>query len=191
MSCTIKKCHASLSLLYPIKHSLTLDSRNTLVNALVLSKIRYCMIVWFDDSKQMRKKLDKVFRTLARFVLKRRKYDSITHDYNNTLNWLNAKYLFRYELAKFCFKSKNDECPANLNQYLVTNSPITRTTRRKSYSAPNIVNKTKWGEKSTRTVASQVWLDLPETVTSSPNFNVFKTKVFNHFLTIQREEAVE
>ena len=99
--------------------------------------------------------------------------------------------MFRYELAKFCFKSRNNECPANLNQYLITSSPITRTTRRKSYAAPNIINKTKWGEKATKTVASQVWLDLPESVTSSPSFNVFKKKVFNHFLEIQRAEAVE
>jgi hypothetical protein len=64
-----KKFYLSLSPLFPLRKRISLESRVILVRSLVLSKLYYAAVVWFNGSKTHLTAIDKLIRTCARYAL--------------------------------------------------------------------------------------------------------------------------
>jgi len=185
-----KKCYGALSFLNPLKHITSQKTRLILVNAYVLPIINYACIIYLSRGQaNVFKKVDKILRSTARFVLNKRKYDSISQAMCNELKWLNCKNLFQFNTVCFAYKIMFRNYKGFFKNYLDFSSSSTRCTRNKLYRAPCNAPLTYWGECTFKTKSVSLWLKLPEIVrTKISSLNVFKSHVFKHLLDTQCDD---
>ncbi len=101
-----KECYASLSQLYPIQKVTTVENRKLLAQAYVLSHIYYASPVWMSrGTNRIHNGINKIIKNTARFVLQKRKYDSITSNICHDLEWLLYPYTHESNLLNFIFKT--------------------------------------------------------------------------------------
>jgi len=75
------KCYQKLSVMYPFKYVLSLENKCIIINALVFSIVSYGCIIWGRNlSKSNTKLIDNIMKMCAKYVLGKRKFDSITND---------------------------------------------------------------------------------------------------------------
>ena len=79
-----------------VRHHIPAETIVILVNALVLSHVRYCLPVYGNCSKKNLVRLDKVINFAARVVSGRRRYDHVA-DVREALGWLPARDLSSYD----------------------------------------------------------------------------------------------
>ena len=91
-----RKCYGTLIGLSHVRHHLPADTIVTIVNALVLSHIRYCLPVYGNCTKKNLGRIEKVLNFAARVVSGRRKYDHVA-DVRGALGWLSAADLSAYD----------------------------------------------------------------------------------------------
>jgi hypothetical protein len=181
----IKKCYATLSLLYPIRKLLNVESRTILANSLILSKLKYAGIVWSINNKNIQKQVDKMIRIAARFVFCKRKYDKVSDEINFNLEWLNCKYCFKFEVLKLAYKINEGSCPDYFKNYLVLDNPKEVTTRNCNYFIPNFKAKSSWGESTFKMIGSNLWLNLDNEIKQASSFAIFKIKLYAVLLNNQ------
>jgi len=180
-----KKCNLALSPLYPLRNILSYKTKKMIVNSMVLSKLYYAACLWFDSSSHVKHKINNILRRCARFVLGKAKYDSVSHEFNNELEWLNCKYRFKFECTKLAFLFLHNMCPNNFKDFLNLDSINSTTTRAHTHYYNAI--KTR----SLREVMSVEWLKLPVDLRNVVSYNVFKTKLYVYLLNNQKMELPE
>jgi hypothetical protein len=156
-----KKFYLSISPLFPLRKLVSLESRVILIRSLVLSKLYYSAVVWFNGSKAHINAIDKLIRTCARYALDKTKYDQISLDMTSVLRWLNCKYRIQFEQLKFAHKIVNDNCPDIFKNYLDLTPVPVRSTRSGICVSNSISCNSSWGKKSFRYQASANWINLP------------------------------
>ena len=72
-----RKCFGILIDLSHVRQHLPADTVVTIVNALVLSHVRYCLPVYGNCTKKNLGRIDKVINFVARVISGRRKYDHV------------------------------------------------------------------------------------------------------------------
>ena len=75
-----------------VRHYLPDGVISTLVSALVLSQVRYCLSVYGNGSQKNLDKLQKIINFGARVIFGRRKFDHVS-DLRERLGWLSARQL--------------------------------------------------------------------------------------------------
>ena len=93
-----RKCFGILIGLSHIRHYLPAEILPTIVIALVLSRVRYCLPVYGNGSRQNLNKIQKVLNFAARVISGRRKF-SRSADVRAALGWLDAEDLFKYRVS--------------------------------------------------------------------------------------------
>lgn len=183
-----KKCYQKLSVLYPYKYMLSYDNKCILVNALILSIISYGCIIWGKTlCKANIKLIDGIIKNCAKYVFGKRKFDSVTSDVCNRLEWLFFKSKILYESLIFCYKITFSNKNALLHNYLDFSHKIS-VTRGKEYKTP-VCDDTKKCEITYKFFAVKHWLQLPDyIVLNNSNFVNFKKKLLSHILSIQSKE---
>lgn len=166
---TLKSCYSSLSMIYPLRLLLSEESRTTLVNAYVLSKLNYASVVWSRSLTGVQHNMiDKLLKTSARFILGKRKYDTVTDDIADKLGWMNSHTKARYDVIIFaCRLLYNNVLDSYFFNYLTMEAKEARKTRNLTYLSPAISCKNKWGHKSFKFMATKEWLDLPDGIKNS------------------------
>jgi hypothetical protein len=185
-----RNCNFTLSKLYPIKNMLSFESRLLLANAMIVSKLRYAAVVWSDSNKKVVSINNKVLRTVARFVLGKRKYDNVSDDINYVLEWLSCMYYYNFEVLKTCFQIVNSTCPDHFVNHIITEDPIIVNTRNNQYFIPNIKKNTLWGESSFRFKASKLWLNIPIEIQQEKCLITFKRMLYAYLLTLQIKNTI-
>lgn len=186
----IKKCNGALWSLKPLKHVLSIKNKTNVIQALVLSLTNYATPIWLISMKNLNL-IDKLIKTCARFIFNKSKYDSISDILNVDLDWLNAKNLCLFEMAKLSYRMMNNTGPELFHNYLELQQTNERTTRNQSYISLNISHG--WGAKSFKTRASNAWVKLPELIQINSNIfslMTFKKLVKNHFINLQRTDRM-
>ena len=87
VSSVSRRCMGILSGLSHARHHLPNGVIGTLVTALVISQIRYCISVYGNGSKQNSERIQKVLNFAARVVFGRKKFDHVS-DLLVPLGWL-------------------------------------------------------------------------------------------------------
>ena len=123
-----RKCFGILIGLSHIRH-FPAEILPTIVTALVLSRVRYCLPVYGNDSRQNLNKIQKVLNFAARVISGRRKF-SRSADVRTALGWLDAEDLFKYHTLALLHKIRVYNTPVSISTSIQTNREArVRTTR--------------------------------------------------------------
>ena len=95
VSSVVAKCSGTLIALMHAKHSLPKASIKPVVNALVISSVRYCLSIYGTCTQTERDRIKKVINFAARVISGLRKHDHISEVIRG-LNWLTADQLVTY-----------------------------------------------------------------------------------------------
>ena len=127
-----RKCTGTLIGLSHVRHKLPADTIVTIVNALVLSHIRYCLPVYGNCSKKNLNRIDKVLNFAARVISGRRKYDHVA-DVRDALGWLTAADLSSHDMLVLLHKVFCTEEPVAIAEMFHRNEEMReRSTRQNS-----------------------------------------------------------
>ena len=91
----VQRCTGMLCGLNHSRHSLPQSSLLTLIQGLVLSRIRYCLTVYGSCTATQIKRIQKLLNFAARVLSGRRKFDHIS-DVLHRLDWLTAEHMYMY-----------------------------------------------------------------------------------------------
>lgn len=186
-----KKCYSSLSLLYPLKHILSVEQKKILVSSFILSIINYAAVVWLGKTSSANlDKIDKIIKSAAKYVLMLRKFDSVSHEICHELEWLYSKYLYKYNLILFMHNTLRSTDNDYFYNYLDFSNSTVQCTRSQPYISPNVVTQSNWGKCTFKFRAVDEWLKIPDIekkkITST---NSLRTKMFSYFLRYQISET--
>ena len=105
----------------------------SLVTALVLSQVRYCISVYGNGSKKNTARIQKILNFAAKVIFGRRKFDHAS-DLLENLGWLGAQQLAEYSTLCLTQKLLSSGEPVSLAAVLRSNSDVReRTTRQDSH----------------------------------------------------------
>ena len=90
-----RRCFGTLSVLSHLRGRLPSSVISVLVNALVLSQVRYCITIYGNGSKKNVSRIQKIINYGAKMIFGRKKYDHVS-DLLEKLHWLNAENLIHY-----------------------------------------------------------------------------------------------
>ena len=90
-----RKCTGTLIALSHAKHSIPKDVLSGIVQALVMSSVRYCLSIYGSCGVTQLKRVQKIINFCARVVTGRRRYDGVS-DAIEQLGWLRATELVEY-----------------------------------------------------------------------------------------------
>ena len=126
MGAVSRRCTGTLIGLSHMRH-LVPRGVITLVSALVLSEVRYCISVNGNGSKQNLARVQKILSFAAKVIFGRRKYDHAT-DLREKLGWLDARQLVEFSTLCLTHKVIENGEPDSLAAALRLNTDIgTRT----------------------------------------------------------------
>ena len=129
VSALVKKCNGILIGLTHVRHQIPSSLLPIIVDALVLSHVRYCMAVFGNGSENNTQRLQKVLNFCLRAVSGRRKFDHIS-DVRGELGWLTARQLYEFQSLNLLHKIRCTGEPQDIASYLSVNSQLrSRSTR--------------------------------------------------------------
>ena len=176
-------CRASYFHIRALRHvreSLPDNIARTVACSIVGSRLDYCNSLYAGMTKQNFIRLQRVQNTLARVVLRRRKFDHITPALTE-LHWLPVQHRVTYKLATLAFRIITSNQPAYLRELLVDYKPP--RTLRSSDKHFLVENKTALviGSRGFRHSAAAIWNNLPDNI-RDPNLSLdsFKCKLKTH-----------
>ena len=119
----VRRCTGMLIGLSHCRHALPQDTLSTVVQALVVSSIRYCISVYGVCGSTQMARLQKLLNFGARVISGRRKFDHIS-DVLKLLKWLTAENLHRYHSLTLLKRILSTGQPETLHNSLVTRGDI-------------------------------------------------------------------
>jgi Reverse transcriptase (RNA-dependent DNA polymerase)/Endonuclease-reverse transcriptase len=188
-----RKCYLdrkSLSILKPV---LSQSCLKLLVEATILPKINYCIIIWGLASKININIIEQLIRSLGRTVLGLKKYDRVKLKITEELGWLFPKKKYNLEVLNFVYRNLRDECPPIFKDYFAvsTTQYITRTTRKSCVKTPSQIPKNKMGRSTILFEGTRLWLLLPDELKLIPTQKTFKNAIHDNLLSDQRSESCD
>ena len=153
---TCKSCYHHIRALRHIRESLPEEVVKIVACSVIGSRLDYCNSLLNGTSKSNLNKLQRVQNTLARVVLRQRKYDHITPALKG-LHWLSVQHRITFKTASLVFSIKNTGQPAYLRDLVADYEPV-RTLRS---SSKNLICKsstsTVLASRGFRHSAASVW----------------------------------
>ena len=158
-----RRCTGTLIGLSHVRH-LVPRGVITLVSALVLSQVRYCISVYGNGSKQNLVRVQKILSFAAKVIFGRRKYDHAT-DLREKLGWLDARQLVEFSTLCLTHKVIENGEPDSLAAVLRLNDIRERITRQSGlFSVPR--SRTEAGKRRFCWRAPALHNQLPPDLTS-------------------------
>ena len=164
ISSLCRSCFFQLRQIRSIKRSLTTDSRISLVNAFVSSRLDYCNSLFYGINKGLLTKLQHIQNAAARLISGARKYDHVTPVLKQ-LHWLPVRQRVSFKIAVLVYKCLHGLARSYLVRDCVPVSTVQG--RRQLRSAANlelVVPRTRtktFGERTFAVSAPLVWNSLP------------------------------
>ena len=161
VSALVKKCYGILIGLAHVRHSIPSNLLPMVVNALVISHIRYCLAVFGNGSLKNMHRLQKIQNFALRVISGRRKFDHIS-DVRDDLGWPTVPQLYEQHCFTFIHKILRSGEPQALASHLQANSTLrSRNTRQDADLAlPRVRTESGRRRLFYRTVRS--YNDLPD-----------------------------
>ena len=159
----VRRCTGLLCGLSHSSHSLPRDTLQTIVQALVVSTLRYCISVYGVCGITQMARLQKMFHFGARVISGRRKYDHISEVLKD-LNWLTVGNMHQYHsltlLKQILFAGQ----PESLYSSLVTRGDIHHRVTRQADRLDRPVIRTDSGRRRFLFSAATAYNALPQSL---------------------------
>jgi len=180
---TTRSCFAALRRIRSIRGSLTRPLLTTLVNALVLSRLNYCISIHAGLPNTTIWRLQRILHASARLIYGKAPFDHVT-PLLNELNWLSVRERIDTRLGILAYMCHNSSAPSYLQDELVKSATFIgrqhlRSAARGFFVEPFSRHST-FGGRSFGVVASKLWNRLPPSVTSADNVSHFKSLLKSH-----------
>jgi len=183
---TVSSCFAILRHLRSIRQSVSKPVMQSLVVALVLTRLDYGNATLAGLANQSLVKLQSVLNAAARLIFLSRKFDHVT-PLLRELHWLSFPERINYKLALLVFKCLNGLAPPYLAcEFRRVADTESRQRLRSASTAELIIPRVRRetiGGRAFPVVAAKVWNSLPSSVTSSSSLKVFKSRLKTELFT--------
>ena len=180
-----RKSFLHITRIKQIKNYLNPKIVESLIHALIFSKIDYCNSLLYGLPNIQLSKLQRIQNASARLLTNTPKYAHITPVLKE-LHWLPVKSRIIFKIALLTFKSLHDLGPTSLKDMLEIYDPprALRSCSKNLLAIPRFCNT--FGKRSFAHCAPTIWKTLPEYVKNHDSVNSFKkalkTYLFNkHF----------
>ena len=159
------------------------SSLKLILHSLFISHIRYGLLCYARAKKSHLKKTNILFNRALRcinFYSRQEKSTSLLYYDENILK---LEDMFKLELAKFCFKYKNNLLPKSFNHfYTATNSIHNHNTRKSSNNL--FVTRQNTSKDFLASLGSKLWNQIPMQIRSLDSLQIFSINLKEHFLPI-------
>lgn len=179
-----KRMYGSMHSLKLMKNFLPQSTRMTLVNALLFPILDYADVCYPDATEEQLNKLERLQNLCIRFVFGLRKYDHVSV-FRTQLKWLKIRK--RRDLHTLCLLYKTLGNPLSPKYLSESFSPLygpernARHSKRLQLAAPD--SCTVGYHRTFAVKATRLWNSLPLEYREATSINVFKSRVYNHFLS--------
>ena len=174
---TVSTCFAVLRQLRSIRRSVTQPVMQSLVVALVLTRLDYGNATLAGLPSKTMDKLQSVLNAAARLIYSSRKFDHVT-PLLRELHWLRFPERVDYKLAVLVFKCMNGLAPPYLTSEIRRVADDENRRRLRSASTAQLlvprVQRSTIGGRAFPVAAAYVWNGLSPRVTSSSTLTAFK-----------------
>lgn len=164
-----------------IRHLLSDSDTESLMHAIVSSRIDYCNSLLYGVKKSTIFKLQKVQNAAARLISKRKKRESV-RDVLNELHWLPVEKRIVFKLLVITYKIINGMAPECLSSLISVRSAD-------AFLLNYVYLNSSYGRRSYTYAAPRYWNALPINVRSANNLDTFKkltkTLLFQNFDTFE------
>lgn len=165
-----------------IRNLISVRETESLVHAVITSRLDYCNSLFYNLRKSDIEKLQKVQNAAARVVLKLRKRVSV-RAHLVQLHWLRVEERIVFKLLVTIFKCLNGMAPVELSSLINVNNAETCTLKL-------VFKDTVYGRRSFQYVAPRLWNALPTLIRKLESLESFKSNtkyhLFNHFADFMR-----
>jgi hypothetical protein len=182
----VRSCFASLRQLRSIRRSIPSHALQTLIHALVISRIDYCSSVLAGMPGTQLRRLQSVLNAAARLIFSARKHDHIT-PLLRELHWLRFPERIKFRLCVLAYQCLHGAAPSYLaeNVHMVTDANSRLRLRSASQMMLHVpaTRRSTLGDRAFPVAAARAWNSLPPNVKSAPSLETFrrhlKTHLFN------------
>jgi hypothetical protein len=176
---TVSQCFAALRQLRQIRRLLPTTTFQSLVVALIHTRLDYGNSVLVGLPAYLVRRLQSVLNAAARLVYNLKRSDHIS-DALVSLHWLRAPERIKYKVAVLTYKVINGSAPRYLGTFeRIADQPGRQRLRSAATNrllVPSVRLSTV-GSRAFPVAGPQVWNDLPDEVTSASSLSVFRQRL--------------
>jgi len=180
MQQTASRCFATLRQLQSIRRCIPTFVFNSLVSALVFSRLDYCNSLLIDLPLTHIQRLQSVQNTAARLIFNLRRCDHIT-DAIISLHWFRVPEQIIFKAATLTYRALHGSAPPYLVSSFTCVADMPHRRRLRSASTEQLdVPTCRWstiGGRAFPVAGRKVWNGLPSDVTSASSLSVFKNRL--------------
>lgn len=181
-------CKAAFYHIYNIRRIrkyLTSDTTQTLVNALVTSRLDYCNSLLYALPDYQISKLQRVQNTAARLICNISKFDHITPTLLK-LHWLPIRFRINFKILLITYKALNGQAPEYLKELLSFKTSSARYNLRSNNNelvlkTPSFRSLKTLGDRSFTVAAPKLWNSLPLFIRKAGTILEFKKLLKTYF----------
>lgn len=166
-----------LKMIRKILPYIPLDSRKTVITALVLSRLDFGNTLYAGIQAQHLAKLQRLQNAAARLILDIPRYDHVSHRLK-MLHWLPIGKRIKFKALCLTYKALQGKGPHFLQSHLKPYEParILRSSQAKLIQVPRF-KRTSWGGRSFLLHAANTWNLLTMTIKNSPSLTSFRKEI--------------
>ena len=179
---TVKFCYFHIRTIGRVRRYLSQKACETLVYALVTSRLDYCNSLLLGVSQRLFARLQRVQNTAARLVLRLRKREHITPALAS-LHWLPIKFRPRFKILVLTFNALRGTGPRYLRELVARYQPV-RSLRSEAKNLLKVpVSRTRsYGSRTfAAAAAAGLWNELPDRLRDADDVEHFKRDLKTHF----------
>ena len=177
---TVSTCFFSLRRLRSILGHVPLTVFQSLVTALVLSRLDYCNSVLVGLPASLIQRLQSVQNAAARLIYGIRRSEHIT-DALISLHWLRVPERIAFKVAVLTYRALHGTAPPYLTSQFTAVADVSTRRRLRSSSTDQLVvpsyRLSTVGARAFPIAGACIWNGLPVDVTSAPSLHVFRQRL--------------
>jgi hypothetical protein len=164
-----------------IREFLSRKSCESLVHALISSRIDYCNSLLYGLPSSVLSKLQLVHNMAARVVTMTGKYEHITPVLAD-LHWLPIRQRIEYKVILLTFKALNDLAPSYISELIHMFQPINENMRSANKLLLDVPRSrlVTCGDRCFQVAAPTLWNKLPQELRNITNLDIFKSQLKTH-----------
>ena len=176
------QCYALLRNISNIRQFLDISSTESLVHAVITSRLDMCNSLFAGINKSLITKLQRVQNRASRIILLKGHHQGVPSSLRlQKLHWLNINQRITFKVLLITFKCAHDISPVYLSSLLEQNHSSSRYPNTLSLNL--FTPRTAFGHRSFAYFAPRLWNALPLSLRSCECLNTFKKKLKTYLFT--------